>query len=268
MTLEEKKEEYLKKPLMVGDKVYVRGLGTQNKKSWGNLSEVKSIDEDGNIEIDVYGHRIVMKDHYKKYLGDVGINPIVQKPWNSSLKMVNFSLDSIVYGLGYDRRDGKYINEGFKEVNWSPTIINSDGDEVGYQRDFVWTLEQKQSLIHSIYNNIDIGKVVIRKRSYSWVKNRVSEGKIGAFKDIVDGKQRLNAILDFINNKFSDKDGHYYSDFSEIAKSQFFNFNSIGYGELGESASDKDVKSVFLGINFTGTPVSEEHIEFVKSIKI
>lgn len=37
---------------------------------------------------------------------------------------------------------------------------------------------------------------------------------------------------------------------------------------MEEEATDEDVQSVFLNVNFTGKPMSQEHIEFVKSIKI
>jgi hypothetical protein len=42
----------------------------------------------------------------------------------------------------------------------------------------------------------------------------------------------------------------------------------MSYIELDENSTDKDVLSVFLAINFTGVPMSKEHIEYVKSIKI
>ena len=34
-------------------------------------------------------------------------------------------------------------------------------------------------------------------------------------------------------------------------------FHGVSYGELGEDATDEDVKSVFLGINFTGVQMSK-----------
>ena len=38
------------------------------------------------------------------------------------------------------------------------------------------------------------------------------------FKDLVDGKQRLNAIVDFVQDKYTDSFGNYYSDLSEKYK--------------------------------------------------
>jgi hypothetical protein len=42
----------------------------------------------------------------------------------------------------------------------------------------------------------------------------------------------------------------------------------IKVDELGEHATDADVISTFLTLNFTGTPMSKEHIEYIQSIKL
>ncbi len=42
----------------------------------------------------------------------------------------------------------------------------------------------------------------------------------------------------------------------------------IVYKVLIETATDKDVLGVFMAINHTGAPMSPEHIEFIKSIKL
>lgn len=189
-------------------------------------------------------------------------NPIVEKPWNSSVRMINFELESILGLNGYDRKS--QLGIGF--INYNPFIIDSNGEEVFYQREFVWTLEDKQMLIESVYNNIDIGKIITRKRSYKWCLDR--KDKDVAYRDIVDGKQRLSTLLDFVSNKFPDKKGYYFKDFSILAKSKFMSFSSLGYGEIGENASDQDVIEVFLSVNIKGVPVSTEHIDFVKNIKL
>lgn len=153
-------------------------------------------------------------------------------------------------------------------VNWNPAIVDKNGNEVVYQRDFCWSLNDKQALLESIYNRIDIGKVVIRERPYSWVVKRLKEGKEAAFCEVVDGKQRLKTIFEFVLGEFPDMNGNYFDDLSEEAKSRFFNFHGVAYGELGENATDEDVKAVFLGVNFTGVQMSQEHIDFVKSIQL
>jgi hypothetical protein len=57
--------------------------------------------------------------------------------------------------------------------------------DVDYQRDHVWSFQDKIDLIDSIFNNIDIGKFVFVQRDFS---------VIDKLYEILDGKQRLTAI--------------------------------------------------------------------------
>jgi hypothetical protein len=265
MTKQEKIDEYLNQPLKVGESVYVRGLGSQNKTTFSNTAEVLEVNTDGSIVIDEYkSHTTIQPENYKKVTYTIGVNPFPEYQWNTSLRMISFNLYSILHSIGLEKRE-RIIN--VEELCWSPFIIDENGNEVEYQRELCWTLEQKQLLIESIYNDINIGTIIVRKRDYGWVKERVDSGKVGCFKDIVDGKQRLNALLGFVMGEFKDLHGNKWDDLSDQAQNEFLNFNSLGYGEIGENASDVDVQKVFLNINFSGVQMSQEHIDFVNSIK-
>jgi hypothetical protein len=110
--------------------------------------------------------------------------------------------------------------------------------------------------------------VVVRKRSWEWVTQQIKNGNDEvSFWDIVDGKQRLNALVRFVCDKFKDSRGNYFSDLSEWAQNKFLDSMVIAYAELGETATDEDVIETFLGVNYTGTPMTKEHIESVKSIQ-
>jgi uncharacterized protein with ParB-like and HNH nuclease domain len=63
-----------------------------------------------------------------------------------------------------------------------------------YQRDLVWSLEDKVNLIDSIYNDIEIGRFAFIKTDYS--KNNFDFDK-DFYWEILDGKQRISAIIDF-----------------------------------------------------------------------
>lgn len=277
MTKEDKIEKFLKELVKVGEYVYVRGLSSRRPTEFCDSHVVDGVNADGSIEI-IHYHTskettTVRVEDFKKSTRHIGANPFPEKPWNSRLRIISFQLSSILFSCGYERRINKIKSEKFGEVevselNWNPTIVDKEGNEVSYQRDFCWSLKDKQLLIESIYNNIDIGKIVLRKRSYEWVQERVSQNKIAHFKDIVDGKQRLNALLGFITDEFKDLGGNYYSDLSKKAQSEFENFQSIAFGEIGEAATDEDVKAIFLGVNFTGVPMSKDHIDFVKNINL
>ena len=59
-----------------------------------------------------------------------------------------------------------------------------------YQRKLVWTVDEKEYLIDSILNNLPIPLILLAK---------TDDGKL----EIIDGLQRLNAIISFIENRFS-----------------------------------------------------------------
>lgn len=273
---EKKIKEFLEEPVKVGDVVTVRGLGTQNKKVFANSTKVIEVHDDESITINEYHYpspKRVQKEDYKKNTARIGADPFPEKSWYASLIMMMFDLYSIANACGIGKEDNAYdfgTNNTYivNELNWNPFFIDKDGNEIVYQRELCWTLEQKQLLIESIYNDIEIGKIILRKRSYDWVKKRCLSGKEAFFKDIVDGKQRLNAIFGFINGEFEDLHGNKWDDLSSHAQSKFFRFSSVGYGEIGEDATDQDVKSVFLNVNFSGVRMSREHIDFVNSIQI
>ena len=309
MTIQEKIEEYNKKPFEIGDKIIWSkvieeevSVASRNKKSKkvsyskekvnklfvseGKIIQVLSDNEQLIIELPDYkkiptiiktNNNVVTVPiseitYSHRHIGE---NPFVEQDWNSRINFYQTDIEQILWRIGYDRRESKYKHEKIgdiiiPELDWNPTIINSQGEEIVYQRPFVWSLQEKQLLIDSIYNNIEIGKVVVRLRSWNWVENRLKQNKIEhtAFKQIVDGKQRCNTILEFIKNKFPDSYGNYWDDLSDIAKRKFFSFRYITYGELGENSTDEDVLNTFLCINHTGTPMSPEHIEFIKSLKV
>lgn len=122
-----------------------------------------------------------------------------------------------------------------------------------YQRELVWTLEQKVSLLDSIFNNVDIGKFTFIKHDYS--RELIYE--------ILDGKQRLSTICEFYEDritwngkKFSElcfQDAHHFTGFP------------IVYGEVGE-ITEQQIYRLFLKMNTSGTPVSKEHLDKIKSL--
>jgi len=209
----------------------------------------------------------------KKSTYFVGYSPISRPSYR--LENIGFSLESIVFTCGFDKRERVYkdpdvLNDvTIPELNWNPFVIQADGAKFYYQRDFVWSLEDKQSFIDSIYNNISLGKLILRKRGYEW---NIMQAKLGntefGYHDIVDGKQRLNCILSFLQDEFPDSNGYYYSEFSKASKNQFLDHQLLGYAVLDEKASDKDTIDCFLRTNFAGVQMSKEHILYVKNIKL
>lgn len=266
MTIKQKLiDEYLAKPYEVGERVEVMGLGRQDKKQWGNSAEIKTVKKDG-VEIMEYSSlKFVPFDMIRKNTYNVGLDPFDEDLLRNAPRSVNFTLESVYYTLFRDR--SKYhTDKGFSigTTNWNP-FVELNGKKEYYQRDLVWTLEDKQLLLESIYNGIACGSVVVRKRSFKWLDKRDQADEC-FFMDIVDGKQRMSTIHEFINDGFPDFEGRYYSDFSRNAQHKLTNHQLFAYFEFDESASDQSVLQQFLKVNFTGKPQSKEHIEFVKNL--
>ena len=265
-------EQYLKEPIKVGDAVYVKGLGSQDKEAWSNITTVLAVEDDGQtIVYTEYKSPVKTSvENVKKFLGDIGANPIDETMWRK-VENVNYTLESVLFTLGLGakktHREEKYTtNKGFliKNCNFNP-FVEINGEKKYFQRDFVWTLEEMQALVHSIYNRVDCGKIVVRERGWKWLRERELEEDCYWY-DVVDGKQRLTTIHKFLNNEFTDKLGNYFEDLSTQAQHKFLDHQLFSYSRLSEDATDEDVLKQFLSINFAGVPQSKEHIEYVESL--
>lgn len=181
-----------------------------------------------------------------------------------SMDSILFELDLLPDGRGPDRYDINGVP--VMEVNFNPYVY-VDGEKKYYQRPLCWTLEDKQRLIESIYLGIDVGKVLIRKRGWEELEALIAKGETEiAFKDVVDGKQRLTALSEFFNNKIPDLHGNYYDDLSLNAQLKFRNCQAVSYAEMPENTKDADVLKQFLRMNFAGVPQSVEHLDYVRSL--
>lgn len=66
-----------------------------------------------------------------------------------------------------------------------------------YQRKLVWTLEDKQALVETISNRYPLPNILLAA---------VDDGY-----EIIDGLQRINAIIDFINQQFATSSGYLFN---------------------------------------------------------
>lgn len=84
-----------------------------------------------------------------------------------------------------------------------------------YQRKLVWTVEEKRSFINSIVNGYPVPLVLLAEVS------KVNDRKL----EIIDGMQRMNAIMSFIDQEF-DLDGQYF-DLDTMADTKILKDNGI-----------------------------------------
>lgn len=277
-------ECHLNKRVEVGDTVIVANglLDKYCKDPNRNVSvRVKEVFEDGSIVVynsQNYRDDVIHEGEYKLDTFKIGADPFAEKSWRTGMRTYNYDIACIlnkfgvhVWRNGAEVKDEPYQSFGdvkVNEVDFNPYVIDRDGNKWHYQREWCWSLEQKQLFIESIYQSINCGMIIVRERGFDWVDKQIEDGdsEVG-FSDIVDGKQRIGALIDFVLDKYTDLHGNYFSDLSECAKVKFCNSRVLTYGELGENTTDEDTISAFLGINYTGVPMSKEHIDYVKEIQ-
>lgn len=158
---------------------------------------------------------------------------------------------------------------------YSPRELLSGKDDIDYdiilsngkklQREFVWTIEQKRELILSILKDIPIGQFQVI--NYTHGNNRSRDKQ--TFK-IVDGKQRLSTVLDFVQGKFGfiwDEVEYFIDDLELFTKLKFksfsFDFNVV-YEYEDKRLTDEQLIGWFERVNFAGTPQDKEHLEYLK----
>jgi hypothetical protein len=122
------------------------------------------------------------------------------------------------------------------------------------QRALVWDLFQKRELIWSILMKRHIPRMAIL-----YTVNNVYQ--------VVDGKQRLTAMLDFYDNKFQLEilDGLYYFkdlpvDYQNVIGGFFFAYNVVNE-DFDNKIADSEKIEWFKFINFAGTPQDVAHIK-------
>jgi uncharacterized protein with ParB-like and HNH nuclease domain len=126
-----------------------------------------------------------------------------------------------------------------------------------YQRNPIWSLAQKCFLIDSILSDIPIPPVYLN----------VTSQKVGGVRktiyEVVDGQQRLRAILEFLNDKFSLDEhtirlykvsplfsklvGKKYSELSEEQQDKIWNF-PLAVQELRDYG-DAEIRDTFRRLN-------------------
>jgi len=122
-----------------------------------------------------------------------------------------------------------------------------------YQRDYVWSQEDKEKLIDSIFNNITIGLFVLAKRPFEAYSKMY---------EVIDGKQRLTALVEFYEDRFPYK-GVYYSQLSFRDRIHFDQYG-ISLGIMSEDSTEKEKYAAFLAVNTFGKVMDQEHLNSVR----
>lgn len=134
------------------------------------------------------------------------------------------------------------------------------------QRPFVWSLEQNRELIISMLTKrtiLPLSILIVYDKS-------ISEEDIML---IIDGKQRLNAMLSFYKNEYTiEIEGREYffndlpKEYQQAIKGFYIDANIV-YDKIGEPVKDQDKIDWFLSINYAGTPQDESYLQELSKLK-
>lgn len=265
-------DKFLSTPIQVGESVTLTKKKEKQDYRYKSSYGFEVIDTNGdtltlkeNQSPKAQPVEVSVSDVENRNLFSLGVNPLA---WDfGKTRPVAYSMDSIIYTFELqEKRWDVYDIDGIEisEINWNPYVYDNQGNKIRYQRDFVWTEAQNKNFIQSLYNGVSLGSIVVRKRSFDGLRKMKTNGETElSFVDIVDGKQRLNALRLFINDEISDWDGNFFGDLSFQAQNKLFTSQLISYAEMGEDTTDKEVLSQFLRMNIEGTPQDPKHLGFV-----
>lgn len=142
------------------------------------------------------------------------------------------------------------------DIDWNVYLPSRNKN---LQRDFVWTIDQKRELIWSV--------LIGRHIPHCAIINTVN--RTDTRKDIyliIDGKQRLSSIFDFIDDKYTiilENKEYLFSELPDDYKSCLKNYHFRYYvvNEPYETPITDDEKVAwFKFINYAGTPQDVEHM--------
>lgn len=125
-----------------------------------------------------------------------------------------------------------------------------------YQRELVWSLEDKVKLIDSIFNRVEIGKFCLIQLPYvGGVRNYGYE--------VLDGKQRINTLVSFMSDEFTYK-GRYYSQLSYFEQ-RYVTSYSISMCIINQEITEEQKLEYFIRLNTGGVSMSQEHLDKIKN---
>lgn len=118
-----------------------------------------------------------------------------------------------------------------------------------FQRDLVWTEDQKRALIHSVWLNIPIGTYSV---NFS-LAHKALPPKLRNI--LIDGQQRLDALRGYWSDEF-DYDGYYWSQLSDLDQRYFVR---TSFPQMRTDGRDEaEVRRYYNAMNFAGTAHKEE----------
>jgi hypothetical protein len=130
-----------------------------------------------------------------------------------------------------------------------------------FQRGYVWTPEQKVRYVEFILRGGQTGKDLYTNCP-GWKYGQVGESYPNGWYVLVDGKQRLDAVLGFLNNEFPIFGGNYRRDYSDRTDIVRCNFR----WHVNDLETRDEMLSWYIDLNSGGTVHSPDEINRVRGL--
>jgi uncharacterized protein with ParB-like and HNH nuclease domain len=173
----------------------------------------------------------------------------------------------------FDKKYKHICNKGlsFYHIGTLRSFVSFDFDvflpskNLNLQRDLVWTKEQKQSLILTLLKDQKINPFVVVQKDVNKTKENKYEW------EVIDGKQRLTTIFDFLDNKFFidlKSEEYFFKDLPEDCQKRIYNYSlytvDVHYN-YDNKITDEVKIDLFEDINWLGTPQDIQHLKKLKN---
>ena len=124
-----------------------------------------------------------------------------------------------------------------------------------FQRREVWSSPARIMLMDTILRGIPMPKI--------FLSNIIRDGK--TYRIVIDGQQRITAILDFLQGKFSmekpytgDNEGKTFSELDQETQNRFLSYQ-IDFNEA-VNASEKEAREVYARVNKYTVPLTKQEL--------
>lgn len=151
--------------------------------------------------------------------------------------------------------DWNYLNEWIKKEQSTIeniAVLNLNPD---FQRGHVWTVEQQRRYVEFVLRGGKSSKTLYFNCT-GW-----NDDYRGPY-ELIDGKQRLTAVLKFLNNELTIFIGNYFKDFTDKLRLLQATFVI----EINDLATRAEVLQWYLDLNTGGVVHSKKEIDKVKEL--
>lgn len=173
----------------------------------------------------------------------------------------------------FQRKYKHHINKGlsFHTLEWIRGMADFDFDVYletkgkNLQRELCWNQQQKESLIFTILRDQNINPIIVVQ-----VKERNHSLQDKYLFKVIDGKQRLTTVFDYIDGKFSidiEGENYFFKDLPEDCQNQILRYTflwDVHYHYEDQPIVDDTLIDLFEDCNFLGTPQDKNHLDYLR----